>query len=118
MYGHTVPIGFACAPTTIGDKIGVLYPVAPSAKCIPKNAAGIVFTVIAAPMLRVNVFVAVWGDVAESWACTVKEYGPDTVGVPAMVPADVPSTSPGGSEPETMFQLYGGVPPVATSVAL
>jgi len=69
-------------------------------------------------MLRVNVFVAVWGDVAESLTCTLKEYCPDPVGVPITVPVDVPSASPGGNEPETMLQLYGAVPPVAATVAL
>ncbi len=73
-------------------------------------------TAAAIPM--VNVFVAVWGDVAESLTWTIKGYCPDAVGVPVTAPVEALSASPGGNEPETTLQLYGSVPPVAASGAL
>jgi len=47
---------------------------------------------------------------------TVKPKVPVCVGVPASVPVEASSVSPGGSEPDAL-QAYGGKPPVADSGA-
>jgi hypothetical protein len=60
---------------------------------------------------------AVWGEVAESVTLTAMEKAPLAVGVPLTTP-DVARFIPAGSEPEARVQVYGGVPPVADSVAL
>ena len=48
----------------------------------------------------------------ESAARSVKLKVPGVVGVPANTPA-LEIEMPGGTDPETTDQLYGGVPPVA-----
>jgi hypothetical protein len=50
---------------------------------------------------------------ALSVTCALKEYTARVVGVPLMAPVDEASVSPGGSVPELIDQLYGGVPPEA-----
>jgi hypothetical protein len=60
--------------------------------------------------------VAVWGEVAESFAWTVNANVPEALGVPLIVP-EAESESPGGSCPEDTVQVYGGVPAEAASVA-
>ena len=49
---------------------------------------------------------------------TVKLLVPVTVGVPEIIPVLVASDNPVGKVPEARDQLYGGAPPVATTVAL
>ena len=53
--------------------------------------------------------------VVESVTFTVKLNEPDAVGVPEMVPPE-DSVRPVGKAPELRLQLYGAVPPLATSV--
>jgi hypothetical protein len=50
---------------------------------------------------------------ALSVTCALKVYTARVVGVPLMAPVDEASVSPGGSVPELIDQLYGGVPPEA-----
>ena len=47
---------------------------------------------------------------------TVKFDVPYAVGVPEIVPDELPRERPAGSEPEITDQLYGVTPPVATTV--
>ena len=63
----------------------------------------------------VNDFAAVCAvGVVESVTFTVKLNEPDAVGVPEIVPPDE-SVRPPGRAPELRVQLYGVVPPDATS---
>lgn len=50
-----------------------------------------------------------------TWA--VKEKLPDSVAVPVIVPVAAFKPKPDGSAPPVMLHVYGGVPPVAASVA-
>jgi hypothetical protein len=54
----------------------------------------------------------------ESVTLTAKLKVPDVVGVPEIVPLDVPSVKPAGSAPELMLHEYGIVPPAAARVAV
>lgn len=47
-----------------------------------------------------------------SVTCTVEAEAPEVVAVPESIPEGL-RVSPFGKVPETKFQLYGGVPPVA-----
>ncbi len=53
-----------------------------------------------------------------SVTCTVKLLVPNAVGVPEITPVLDASKRPVGRVPEAIDQVYGVVPPVATSVAL
>lgn len=57
-----------------------------------------------------------FGD-AESATCTVNADDMACDGVPAIAPDVAARVRPGGSCPEGMDQVYGGVPPVAVRVA-
>ena len=61
--------------------------------------------------------VAACGELAESFAVTLKKLVPAVVGVPLIAP-ELDSVSPAGSAPEAMLHTYGDVPPWAVSVAL
>jgi hypothetical protein len=52
----------------------------------------------------------------ESVTCTVKLNVPAAPGVPEITPALL-SDSPAGSEPALSAHVYGGMPPLAASVA-
>src|SRR6266404_3540912 len=52
-----------------------------------------------------------------SRTCAVKGKLPEAVGVPAIVPAFALNCRPAGSAPLVALQVYGGVPPLAASVA-
>jgi hypothetical protein len=54
----------------------------------------------------------------ESVTRTVKLLVPVAVGVPEITPVLAASVNPEGRTPEASDQPYGGVPPVAASVAL
>jgi hypothetical protein len=56
-------------------------------------------------MLMLNVLMAICVEAAESWAWRVKEYCPDAVGVPIIVPVEALSARPGGNEPRITLQL-------------
>ena len=61
--------------------------------------------------------VAVCGvGVVESCTCTVKLNVPTVVGVPEITAPD--KFNPGGKLPDTILQVYGVVPPVASKVEL
>src|ERR1700690_1352821 len=77
----------------------------------------IVATAGRAAMVRLNWRAAVCTVVLLSYTLTVKVLVPETVGVPAIAPLAVLSDSPGGSDPLSMAQAYGSVPPLAVSVA-
>jgi hypothetical protein len=72
---------------------------------VPTVALGteqlIAIGVIDVPAATVSVsgFVAVCGELAESFACTLNEELPELAGVPVMAP-EVDSVSPAGSCPE------------------
>ena len=53
---------------------------------------------------------------ALSVTCTVKPKDPAVVGVPLMMPVPGSKDNPGGSVPDAMDHVYGGVPPVAARV--
>jgi len=50
-----------------------------------------------------------------SWAVTVKEYAPATVGVPDMIPAP-DKDMPIGRLPVVIEKVYGAIPPVTVRV--
>jgi hypothetical protein len=50
-------------------------------------------------------------DPVESTTCAVKLNAPYVVGVPVIAPVDGFSTSPGGSDPPMIENVYGGTPP-------
>ena len=54
----------------------------------------------------------------ESVTVAVKLTLPAVVGVPVMAPVEAFSVSPAGSDPELIENVYGGVPPAATSEEL
>ena len=55
----------------------------------------------------------------ESTTWEVKLYVPAVVGVPVIAPVELDSaSSPGGSEPLMMENVYGATPPVAVSAEL
>jgi hypothetical protein len=54
---------------------------------------------------------------AASSTCAVNDAVPAAVGAPEISPVEAARLRPAGSEPETMLQLYGVVPPLACSVA-
>src|SRR5215510_1830977 len=54
---------------------------------------------------------------AASVTFTVKLEEPTVVGVPVIAPVEAVRARPGGNAPATMDQEYGGVPPIACSVA-
>ena len=54
----------------------------------------------------------------ESTTWAVKLNVPDVVGVPVIAPVDAFSVRPAGNEPLVMENVYGGVPPDATSAEL
>jgi hypothetical protein len=54
---------------------------------------------------------------AASSTCAVNDAVPAAVGAPEITPVEAARLKPVGSEPETMLQLYGVVPPLACSVA-
>ena len=53
-----------------------------------------------------------------SFTCTVMLLVPVPVGVPVIAPELAFSDNPAGKVPTVTDQVYGGVPPVAASVAL
>src|SRR6516162_7091563 len=55
---------------------------------------------------------------APAVTCTVKLEVPEAVGVPEITPVPAVSVSPAGSVPLAIDHVYGGVPPVAASVAV
>jgi len=55
-------------------------------------------------------------DDAESATCTVNADDIACDGVPSIAPDVAATVRPGGSCPEEMDQVYGGVPPVAVRV--
>jgi hypothetical protein len=67
-------------------------------------------------MLRLLVAVCAVG-LVESVASTVKAEVPLVVGVPEMTPVPAARLRPAGSAPLLIDQVYGGVPPLAASVA-
>ena len=52
----------------------------------------------------------------ESVTWTVKLELPEAVGVPEITPVSLLSDRPVGSEPLTIDQVYGGVPPLTANV--
>ena len=54
----------------------------------------------------------------ESTTWAVKVNVPAAVGVPVTAPVDALSVKPAGSEPLVIENVYGGMPPVATSAEL
>jgi len=65
-----------------------------------------------------SAFVAVSAGVVESLTRTVKSAVPAAVGVPSITPVALCKVRPAGSAPAiTVHAAYGGVPPVAVSVA-
>jgi hypothetical protein len=112
------------APEAMLQLYGVVPPLAVSVAeytvpaCPAGNALVVICTGTAVALtVSVNVFVVVCAvGVVESVTFAVKLNVPAAIGVPEIVP--VPdSVTPAGSAPEAMLQLYGVVPPVATSVA-
>jgi len=59
----------------------------------------------------------VWTGSLESPTVTANEKFPATVGEPEMIPLDDASEIPAGRLPEESFQVYSGVPPVASRSA-
>ena len=51
----------------------------------------------------------------ESTTCAVKLNVPAVVGVPVIAPVEAFNVSPVGNDPLMIENVYGGVPPVATS---
>ena len=68
--------------------------------------------------VMLNTRVAVLAGLLVSLACAVKSNVPTAPGVPAMTPLVGSSVRPGGSDPLTTDQMYGGVPPLAVNVAV
>ena len=68
-------------------------------------------------MLQFAVFVPAAVPV-ESTTWAVKLNVPGVVGVPVIAPVDGFRIKPPGSEPLTIENVYGGIPPVATSAEL
>ena len=66
-------------------------------------------------LVLMSVIVLLYG--AEPVTITVNEAVPSAVGVPEITAAGE-SVNPGGSAPVLSDQVYGGMPPVAESVAL
>jgi hypothetical protein len=87
-----------------------LTPVAPLAGVVPVTLSG--GGVAAIVMLKLLLA----APAAESVACTVKLNAPLALGVPVMLPF-VFRLRPPGSAPAAMDHVYGGVPPLAVSVA-
>ena len=54
----------------------------------------------------------------ESTTCAVKLNVPAVVGVPVIAPVEAFNVNPGGNDPLMIENVYGGVPPVATSAEL
>ena len=67
--------------------------------------------------VKLSDFVAVCTVELESLTCIAKEKLPACAGIPPIWP-DEANNTPVGNDPEAIDQLYGGVPPVAASVAL
>lgn len=66
-----------------------------------------------------SAFVAVSAGVVESLTCTVKSAVPAAVGVPVITPVALCKVRPAGRAPAVnVHDEYGGVPPVAFSVAV
>ena len=69
-------------------------------------------------MVTLRLVSAIAGRACESCTCTMKAEVPDAVGVPAIAPVLLFRVTPAGKLPEITLQVYGGMPPLAESVAL
>ena len=84
---------------------------------MPAGSDVVVIASVAALMTNVEARVAVCAGVPESVAVIVNVLVPAAVGVPERTPALL-RLRPGGKVPAVTVQVYGAVPPVATSVRL
>jgi hypothetical protein len=112
-------------PESSDQLYGVTPPVAASVRLYatpicPFGRLVVVITRSGIPELMImdNAWSSVSGVPWLSVTLTVKFDVPAVVGVPLIVPVEEPSDSPAGSDPEITDQLYGVVPPVATTVWL
>jgi len=108
-------------PTVMDQVKGVVPPVAASvvlyaAPFVPAGSGDAVEMAGTALMVKTNACAVVAE--AASVRVTVKFAIPAVVGVPEMTPVAAASVSPAGSNPALIDQVYGVVPPVATSVVL